>query len=90
MGVSHETIYLSLFVQSRLAGDLESLRQAEAFLAGLGPQPAHARLEGLEGFLGDLLRRWVPETVATCYRRLRVHYRWLEEEEESRQPPWRE
>ena len=41
-----------------------------------------ARREDLEAFLGDLLRRRAPETVATRYRRLRVLYRWLEEEEE--------
>jgi site-specific recombinase XerC len=41
-----------------------------------------ARREDLEAFLGELLQRRAPETVATRYRRLRVLYRWLEEEEE--------
>jgi site-specific recombinase XerD len=37
---------------------------------------------GPEAFLGELLQRRAPETVATRYRRLRVLYRWLEEEDE--------
>ena len=41
-----------------------------------------ARREDLEAFLGELLQRRAPETVATRYRRLRVLYRWLEEEDE--------
>jgi site-specific recombinase XerD len=63
-----------------IASYLESLRQAEAFLAGRGL--VDARREDLEAFLGELLQRRAPETVATRYRRLRVLYRWLEEEEE--------
>jgi site-specific recombinase XerD len=39
-------------------------------------------LRQAEAFLGELLQRRAPETVATRYRRLRVLYRWLEEEEE--------
>jgi site-specific recombinase XerD len=65
-----------------IASYLESLRQAEAFLASRGRSLLDARREDLEAFLGDLLRRRAPETVATRYRRLRVLYRWLEEEEE--------
>jgi hypothetical protein len=65
-----------------IASYLESLRQAEAFLAGRGRSLADARREDLEAFLGELLQRRAPETVATRYRRLRVLYRWLEEEEE--------
>jgi site-specific recombinase XerD len=65
-----------------IASYLESLRQAEAFLASRGCSPIDARREDLEAFLGDLLRRRAAETVATRYRRLRVLYRWLEEEEE--------
>ena len=65
-----------------IASYLESLRQAEAFLAGRGRSLLDARREDLEAFLGDLLRRRAPETVATRYRRLRVLYRWLEEEDE--------
>jgi len=65
-----------------IASYLESLRQAEAFLASRGRSLLDARREDLEAFLGDLLRRRAAETVATRYRRLRVLYRWLEEEEE--------
>jgi site-specific recombinase XerD len=65
-----------------IASYLESLRQAEAFLAGRGRSLVDARREDLEAFLGELLRRRAAETVATRYRRLRVLYRWLEEEEE--------
>src|SRR5829696_6011767 len=65
-----------------IASYLDSLRQAEAFLAGRGRSLLDARREDLEAFLGDLLRRRAAETVATRYRRLRVLYRWLEEEEE--------
>jgi site-specific recombinase XerD len=65
-----------------IASYLESLRQVEAFLASRGCSLIDARREDLEAFLGDLLRRRAAETVATRYRRLRVLYRWLEEEEE--------
>jgi site-specific recombinase XerD len=65
-----------------IASYLESLRQAEAFLASRGGSLLDARREDLEAFLEDLLRRRAAETVATRYRRLRVLYRWLEEEEE--------
>jgi site-specific recombinase XerD len=65
-----------------IASYLESLRQAEAFLAGRGRSLLDAHREDLEAFLGELLQRRAPETVATRYRRLRVLYRWLEEEEE--------
>ena len=65
-----------------IASYLERLRQAEAFLAGRGRSLLDARREDLEAFLGELLGRRAPETVATRYRRLRVLYRWLEEEEE--------
>jgi site-specific recombinase XerD len=65
-----------------VASYLDSLRQAEAFLAGRGRTLVDARREDLEAFLGDLLQRRAPETVATRYRRLRVLYRWLEEEDE--------
>jgi site-specific recombinase XerD len=65
-----------------IASYLDSLRQAEAFLAGRGRTLVDARREDLEAFLGELLQRRAPETVATRYRRLRVLYRWLEEEDE--------
>jgi site-specific recombinase XerD len=70
-----------------IASYLESLRQAEAFLAGRGRSLLDARREDLEAFLGELLQRRAPETVATRYRRLRVLYRWLEEEEEITTSP---
>src|SRR5215218_1342989 len=65
-----------------IASYLDSLHQAEAFLAGRGRALVDARREDLEAFLGELLQRRAPETVATRYRRLRVLYRWLEEEDE--------
>jgi site-specific recombinase XerD len=65
-----------------IASYLDSLCQAEAFLAGRGRTLVDARREDLEAFLGELLHRRAPETVATRYRRLRVLYRWLEEEDE--------
>ena len=67
-----------------IASYLESLRQAEAFLASRGCSLIDARREDLEAFLGKLLQRRASETVATRYRRLRVLYRWLEEEDDSR------
>jgi Phage integrase, N-terminal SAM-like domain len=60
-----------------IASYLDSLCQAEAFLAGRGRTLVDARREDLEAFLGELLQRRAPETVATRYRRLRVLYRWL-------------
>jgi hypothetical protein len=48
-----------------IASYLESLRQAEAFLAGRGRSLMDARREDLEAFLGELLRRRAPETIAT-------------------------
>jgi hypothetical protein len=65
-----------------IASYVDSHCQAEAFLAGLGRTLVDARREDLEAFLGELLQRRAPETVATRYRRLRVLYRWLEEEDE--------
>jgi site-specific recombinase XerD len=70
-----------------IASYLESIRQAEAFLAARGRSLLDARREDLEAFLGDLLQHRAPETVATRYRRLRVLYRWLEEEEEITTSP---
>ena len=64
-----------------------SLRQAETFLAGRGRSLLDARREDLEAFLGELLQRRAPETVATRQRGLRVLYRWLEEEEEIPSSP---
>src|ERR671919_563349 len=70
-----------------IASYLDSLCQAEAFLSGRGRTLVDARREDLEAFLGELLRRRAPETVATRYRRLRVLYRWLEEEPEITASP---
>jgi hypothetical protein len=49
---------------------------------GYGPAMTADYRPSLEAFLGELLQRRAAETVATRYRRLRVLYRWLEEEEE--------
>jgi site-specific recombinase XerD len=70
-----------------IASYLESIRQAEAFLTGRGRSLLDARREDLEAFLADLLQRRAPETVATRYRRLRVLYAWLEEEDEIAASP---
>ena len=70
-----------------IASYLESIRQAEAFLAARGRSLLDARREDLEAFLGELLQRRAPETVATRYRRLRVLYAWLEEEDEIAASP---
>src|SRR5215203_59529 len=40
-----------------IASYLESLRQAEAFLAGRGRSLVNARREGLKAFLGELIGR---------------------------------
>ena len=65
-----------------IASYLESLRQAEAFLAAHGKGLADARRADLEAFLGDLLTRRAAGTVATRYKVLRILYAWLEEEDE--------
>ena len=70
-----------------IASYVDSLCQAEAFLAGRSRTLVDARREDLEAFLGELLQRRAPETVATRYRRLRVLYRWLEEEDEITADP---
>jgi site-specific recombinase XerC len=65
-----------------IASYLESLRQAEAFLAAHGKGLADARRADLEAFLGELLTRRAAGTVATRYKVLRILYGWLEEEDE--------
>jgi site-specific recombinase XerD len=65
-----------------LASYLQSVRQAEAFLAARGKRLEQASRADLEAFLGDLLRRRAPATAATRYKVLRILYGWLEEEEE--------
>jgi site-specific recombinase XerD len=51
---------------------LESIRQAQAFLAGHGGPCWTPRRADLEAFLGDLLRRRAPATEATRYKVLRI------------------
>jgi site-specific recombinase XerD len=65
-----------------LASYLQSVRQAEVFLAARGKRLEEASRADLEAFLGDLLRRRAPATAATRYKVLRILYGWLEEEEE--------
>ena len=66
---------------------LESIRQAEAFLAARGRTLVDARRADMEAFLGDLLQRRAPATAATRYKVLRILYAWLEEEEEITASP---
>jgi site-specific recombinase XerD len=70
-----------------LASYLQSVQQAEAFLAARGKRLEEATRADLEAFLGDLLRRRAPATAATRYKVLRILYRWLEEEEEIEANP---
>jgi site-specific recombinase XerD len=73
-----------------IAGYLESIRQAEAFLASRGKTLQNADRADVEAFLADLLSRRSASTAATRYKGLRVLYAWLEEEEEEEVPnPWR-
>jgi len=65
-----------------IASYLESLRQAEVFLAAHGKGLTGAGRADLEAFLGDLLTRRAAGTVATRYKVLRILYGWLEEEDE--------
>jgi site-specific recombinase XerD len=68
---------------STIESYLESLRQAEAFLAGRDRTTLpDARRADLEAFLGDLLQRRAPATAATRYKVLSILDAWLEEEEE--------
>jgi site-specific recombinase XerD len=63
-----------------LASYLQSVQQAETFLAARGKRLEEATRADLEAFLRDLLRRRAPATAATRYKVLRILYRWLEEE----------
>jgi len=65
-----------------VAGYLDTVRQAEAFLAARGRDLRSATRADLEDFLADLLARWSASTAATRHKGLRVLYRWLEEEDE--------
>ena len=65
-----------------IASYLESVRQAETYLAAHGRTLVDARRGDLEAFLGDLLARRTAGTAATRYKVLRILYRWLEEEAE--------
>jgi site-specific recombinase XerD len=66
---------------------LESVRQAEVYLAAHGRTLLDARRGDLEAFLGELLTRRASGTVATRYKVLRILYRWLEEEDEITTDP---
>ncbi len=61
--------------------------QAEAFLRARGKGLVDASRADLESFLGDLLTRRAPGTVATYFKALRILYGWLEEEEEIASNP---
>src|SRR6266536_4091613 len=61
---------------------LESIRQAEAFLATLGKGLLDADRGDLEAFMADLLARRAASTAASRYKALRILYGWLEEEGE--------
>jgi site-specific recombinase XerD len=69
-----------------IAGYLESIRQAEAFLALRGRTLLDADRGDLEAFMAELLARRSASTAATRYKGLRVLYAWLEEEEEIPSP----
>jgi site-specific recombinase XerD len=69
-----------------IAGYLESIRQAEAFLASRGKILQTANRADLETFMADLLSRRSASTAATRYKGLRVLYAWLEEEEQIPNP----
>jgi site-specific recombinase XerD len=66
---------------------LESVRQAEVYLTTHGRTLLDAQRGDLEAFLGELLTRRAPGTVATRYKVLRILYRWLEEEDEITTDP---
>jgi site-specific recombinase XerD len=66
---------------------VESVRQADAYLAGCGRTLLDARRSDLEDFLADLLRRRSAATAATRHKVLRIFYRWLEEEDEITASP---
>jgi site-specific recombinase XerD len=65
-----------------IASYLESIRQAEAFLAALGKGLLDADRGDLEAFLADLLARRAASTAASRHKALRILYGWLEEEGE--------
>jgi site-specific recombinase XerD len=66
---------------------VESVRQADAYLAGCGRTLLDARRGDLEDFLADLLSRRSAATAATRHKVLRIFYRWLEEEDEITASP---
>src|SRR6266511_6335819 len=65
-----------------VASYLVGVRQFTAFLQPHGRELTEATRADLEGFVGDLLRRWSPATASTRYKQLQALYRWLEDEEE--------
>ncbi len=61
---------------------MAGVAQAEVFLRARGKGLVDASRADLESFLGELLTRRAPSTVATYYKALRILFGWLEEEEE--------
>jgi integrase/recombinase XerC len=70
-----------------VASYLESVRQAEAYLAAHGQTLTGARRADLEGFLAELLRQRSASTAATRHKALRIFNRWLKEEDEIDRDP---
>jgi site-specific recombinase XerD len=70
-----------------IASYLESVRQAEAYLADRGKGLTDAGRADLEAFFGELLGRRAAGTVATRYKVLKILYRWLDEEDEITTDP---
>jgi site-specific recombinase XerD len=66
---------------------LESIRQAEAFLATLGKGLLDGDRGDLEAFMADLLARRAASTAASRYKALRILYGWLGEEGEISSNP---
>ncbi|HZD71043.1 MAG TPA: tyrosine-type recombinase/integrase [Actinomycetes bacterium] len=79
--------------ERHLRAENKAERTIHSYLEALGQLAAHlqaaerdglasARTKDIEEFLGALLARRKPGTVANRYRSLRVFYRWLEDEGE--------
>jgi integrase/recombinase XerC len=69
-----------------IASYVESVRQADRFLAARGRTLLDARRRDLEACLADLLSRRSAATAATRHK-VRIFYRWLEEEDEITADP---
>jgi site-specific recombinase XerD len=72
-----------------LASYLQSVQQAETFLAARGKRLEEATRADLEAFLGDLLRRRAPATAATRYKVLRILTAGWRKRRRSRPTRWR-